>query len=347
MQEETSPENKRTTLREIAKHCGVSHSTVSRALQNSPLISAKRREQIQKAALDLHYKPDPMVAALCKYRIRQNESQPRCGIALVIGKHLLNTWADLIESARNQALRLGFYFELYVWNPDITFDRHSHILKSRGIRAIILGPLTELNALETAELDWDYFAVVTLGNFTTQSDFNCVAPNHFTTMKLSLEWLKQKGYQRPAFVTYHRINLRTRSQLLIAYTGQHLLSFPNQNPLHYLIPTPFSNSDIDTLKTWQNLHKPDAWVSHRFLKEIAENAGIEFGKKRRFIATDLMEIPASEYQAEISGVIHPNVEIGIQAVNLLSNEIIDNSNRRSCPPKSIYVTPRWKEPCDF
>jgi LacI family transcriptional regulator len=40
------------SILDIARQAGVSHSTVSRALHNSPLISSEVREQIQRIALD-------------------------------------------------------------------------------------------------------------------------------------------------------------------------------------------------------------------------------------------------------------------------------------------------------
>ena len=46
-----------TTIKDIAKQAGVSHTTVSRALHNSPLISEQTTHRIQKIASDLKYHP--------------------------------------------------------------------------------------------------------------------------------------------------------------------------------------------------------------------------------------------------------------------------------------------------
>ena len=46
-----------TTIKDIAKQAGVSHTTVSRALHNSPLISQQTTTRIQKIASDLSYHP--------------------------------------------------------------------------------------------------------------------------------------------------------------------------------------------------------------------------------------------------------------------------------------------------
>ncbi len=46
-----------TTIKDIAKQAGVSHTTVSRALHNSPLISKQTTIRIQEIASDLSYHP--------------------------------------------------------------------------------------------------------------------------------------------------------------------------------------------------------------------------------------------------------------------------------------------------
>src|SRR4051812_49177178 len=58
---------KRVTMRAIAEQAGVTHATVSMALRNHPLISAKTRQKIQRIARNLGYRPDPEVAKLMRH----------------------------------------------------------------------------------------------------------------------------------------------------------------------------------------------------------------------------------------------------------------------------------------
>lgn len=53
-----------TTIKDIAKQAGVSHTTVSRALNHSPLISDQTTERIQKIALELGYHPSVAARSL-------------------------------------------------------------------------------------------------------------------------------------------------------------------------------------------------------------------------------------------------------------------------------------------
>jgi len=53
-----------TTIKDIARHAGVSHTTVSRALNHSPLISARTTERIQEIASKLSYHPSVAARSL-------------------------------------------------------------------------------------------------------------------------------------------------------------------------------------------------------------------------------------------------------------------------------------------
>ena len=46
---------KRPTIIDVARHAGVSKSTVSLVLQNSPLVRDQTREEVRRAMADLGY----------------------------------------------------------------------------------------------------------------------------------------------------------------------------------------------------------------------------------------------------------------------------------------------------
>jgi DNA-binding LacI/PurR family transcriptional regulator len=56
--------NMASTIKDIAKRAGVSHSTVSRALRGSSLISTETAERIRQAALELGYHPSAVARSL-------------------------------------------------------------------------------------------------------------------------------------------------------------------------------------------------------------------------------------------------------------------------------------------
>ena len=58
----------RVSIKDIAKAAGVSHSTVSRALSDSPLIKAETKARIQRLAQEMGYSPDAIARSLVTQR---------------------------------------------------------------------------------------------------------------------------------------------------------------------------------------------------------------------------------------------------------------------------------------
>ncbi len=58
------------SIKDIARAAGVSHSTVSRALSDSPLVSAATRARIQRLAREMGYSPDALARSLVTGRTR-------------------------------------------------------------------------------------------------------------------------------------------------------------------------------------------------------------------------------------------------------------------------------------
>lgn len=52
------------TIKDVAKYAGVSYSTVSRALADSPLVDAKTKKKVLRAAEKMHYVPNQMARSL-------------------------------------------------------------------------------------------------------------------------------------------------------------------------------------------------------------------------------------------------------------------------------------------
>ena len=52
------------TIKDIAKYCGCSISTVSYALNDSDLVSEKTKERIRQAAKELNYTPNAYASGL-------------------------------------------------------------------------------------------------------------------------------------------------------------------------------------------------------------------------------------------------------------------------------------------
>ena len=63
-----SPSAKPVSIKDIARAAGVSHSTVSRALADSPLVADKTKERIQRLAREMGYTPSAIARGLVTQR---------------------------------------------------------------------------------------------------------------------------------------------------------------------------------------------------------------------------------------------------------------------------------------
>ncbi|MEF9879698.1 MAG: LacI family DNA-binding transcriptional regulator, partial [Clostridia bacterium] len=100
----------RTTIRDVAKHAGVSVATVSRYLNNSPLIAAESVERVKLSIQVLHYEPSFMA--------RNMLSQHSNTIALVMDSSDPETFGNeqflKIQYGMEQALAKHGYYLLVI-----------------------------------------------------------------------------------------------------------------------------------------------------------------------------------------------------------------------------------------
>lgn len=89
----------RVSIKDIAKAAGVSYSTVSRALHDSPLISIEVREQIQKLAGSMGYTPNALAQSL--------QSKQTNSVGLVITTISDPFFADVVNGVEEEAKNAG------------------------------------------------------------------------------------------------------------------------------------------------------------------------------------------------------------------------------------------------
>jgi DNA-binding LacI/PurR family transcriptional regulator len=88
------------SIEDIARTAGVSHSTVSRALRDSTLISVEVRERIQKLAREMGYTPNAIAQSL---QTRQTST-----IGLVVTSIADPFWGDVMKGVEEVARVAGF-----------------------------------------------------------------------------------------------------------------------------------------------------------------------------------------------------------------------------------------------
>jgi LacI family transcriptional regulator len=119
-----------TTLKDIAKVAGVSHTTVYRALNDKPRISRSTKERIVSIARRYNYQPNVLAQSLVLGRTRT--------LGLVITTIVNPFYTELAKGIEDTARSLGYTIFLCSTNFNISLERlYIDMLRSRGVDGII------------------------------------------------------------------------------------------------------------------------------------------------------------------------------------------------------------------
>lgn len=93
-------EKGKVTIYDLAQRLHTTASTISRALQNNPRISAKTREAVQQLAKELNYIPDPVA-----HHLRTGKGNV---LGIVVPRIDRNFFATIISSFQSEAQKHGY-----------------------------------------------------------------------------------------------------------------------------------------------------------------------------------------------------------------------------------------------
>lgn len=111
------------TMKDIARELGVSIATVSRALKDSPRISAETRDAIKKYAREHEFVPNAIAESLRNSRIR-----PQKIIGVIVPQFTHFYFSSILSGIEEEASSHGY--SLLVAQSDERYDREVRICKS-------------------------------------------------------------------------------------------------------------------------------------------------------------------------------------------------------------------------
>lgn len=141
------------TIKDIAKAAGVSHTTVSRALNGSPLIKPGTRERIAKIASDMNYVPNYSAKNLVTRRsntiglffssIEQGTSSSFLadalkGIRRSLGEHYMLTVGGIDDPGSQNSINPRRYDGILVMSQSELDNEFIYRVRSAGIPLVVL-----------------------------------------------------------------------------------------------------------------------------------------------------------------------------------------------------------------
>jgi DNA-binding LacI/PurR family transcriptional regulator len=263
------------TLRDVAKALGISHSTASRALNDNRNISLSLRQQVQKVARQMGYRPNP-IARVLGHRRQLNMRHP-------IGAEIawINFWdnpADLRrhkefdlywKGAYHAAEQYGYRLEEFNCSGNAPASRLESILMARNICGLLIPPHRTLHRLAGWDrIDWKKFVVVRFGYSVDIDTSSIVAGNHVTSGLLAFGNIRRLGYERIGFVSSQEVTTRFKAGFLMKQLDT---GVKQQVPLLILPAEHDHHQQIDILEHWLKKYRPDAILTDvADLREILE-----------------------------------------------------------------------------
>ncbi|MEY4483754.1 MAG: hypothetical protein RL693_1206, partial [Verrucomicrobiota bacterium] len=335
----------RVTLKDIAAKLGVTKTTVSIALRNSPRISTGLREKVHRVATEMGYEPDPFLKRLATYRHAKTGS----GFQGAIG--WLNHWIkpEQLRSyheferywrgAKRAAARMGYRLEECIWPADCSAKDMERQLRDREVLGLLIPPHPP--EVDWGEFDWGKFSLIRFGMSVRQVDSNLVTADHQRAMVMAIKKIHEHGYRRVGLV-YSQAHDR-------AMGGNHYSGFLWAHKLlgtEHLIPPLDSETGSPqmavnskrALHAWMKQHKPDAIITPNpetpaFLRELGYR-----------IPQDVAVASTSPYDISVNAGIDqcPNA-IGEIAAEMLIKQISLNERGEPADPCRILVESRWQD----
>jgi LacI family transcriptional regulator len=337
----------RVTVYDIADKLGVSHTTLSMALRDHHTISQKRREQVQRAAKEMGYRPDPFLSSLAAYRRKNSPVKFQSTIAWINHweqpEHLrkLREFDAYWRGAKDAAERFGYLLDEIRWPADCSAKRFEKILLTRGVRGVLIPP--HRTKPDWGNLDWNKFSIVRFGMSVKTPDSNAVTADQFRAVTMAVNKIYQYGYRRIGLVVGRGLDENVGGNFYGGFCWAQVLL--KLNPALPPLRTDYGTQSAEemdreklALKKWLTRHKPDA-----ILTTDAEVPGLikELGYR---IPQDIVVAGTSVHDIPVdAGVDQHSEAIGRIAVETLVKQINVNERGEPSDPTRILVESRWQD----
>ncbi len=184
--------NKKVNIKDIARVANVSHTTVSRALNNKSRIRNETKEKILSIAKELGYRPNLIAKSLVMSRTRT--------LGLVITNIANPFYTELAQGIEKTATRLGYNIILCSTQSNISTEKqYIEMLRSKGVDGIIFSSahIEDPNIVDLAE---EGFPVVLVNRRTyhpiVKDKIDYVGVDNALGGFLAVEHLIRIGYKR-------------------------------------------------------------------------------------------------------------------------------------------------------
>jgi len=325
------------SLRSIAQRAGVSVAAVSMALRNHPRIPAATRTRLQQLALDLGWKPNPLLAeAMSAIRSGQPVTE-RVTLAWVTAHPRRDGWKRfpffrrVQEGAVARAMAAGYHLEhFWLGDADGHAARLSDIIATRGITGVMIAPLPAPDAMA---LDWSQFSAVAIAYTLTAPRLHRASDNHVASARTAVRALAAGGHRRIGLALSREHDRRVMG----LWTAGYLLQmFDDGRSDAASIHKPARLEETAFLD-WFGRNKLDAVVgADACILNWLRASGRRVPKDASYADLDV-----DKPDGTIAGIVQDAEGIGSAALDMLAGQLLRHERGIPDRPKLILIESKW------
>lgn len=183
------------TIADVARHAGVSVSTVSYALSGTRPIKPETKERVQASMKALGYQPNAMARSLAARR-----SNVIAMIYPEVDRGLGGTGGEFVRASAERARELGYQLVLWPFRADEARQVRNLVRQGTADGVLVMEVLLDderIDVLEAARIPYTM-----IGRTRDVTSRNSVDIDFEATVEASIDHLIGLGHQRIAFVNH-------------------------------------------------------------------------------------------------------------------------------------------------
>lgn len=323
------------SLAHIAAAAGVSRMTVSRALRGVPGVRQALRAKILRLAERSGYTPDPSLGRLMGALRRARADRYRETVAFV-QTHASYAAEEEFLGAEAQGERLGYKVERFrPWAEGLDGRGLSRVLQARGIRGVLLAPNVG-GRHPRYWLDWPRFATVLLGSSLVNKGLPRVQFDHYGSTFTALRKLQHAGHRRIGLVIGQSLRERAWHRHEAAYQAYADLPGAERDRLTFFVE---AEDDRSAFRRWLKRVRPEALLLDTDTRSdwLREEGG------GPALPLPVAAAAVGKYAGAIAGVFCAVDQIGVEAMNVLSAQLVSKQFGLRPLPHTVFLPGEWRD----
>ena len=178
------------TIEDVAKHCGVSVSTVSRVINKSSPVSKELNKKVERAIDELGFQP----------RQRISRSRPE-KIGLVVPNVLNPSFVEMITGAQEEAERQGLNLAIFHASEDPERqEHHLNLLKKWGLDGLMV-MRTQISAESLVKFQTQNNIPIVISRLVEIPQLACIMVDYATAIIQTTKYLLSLNHRRIACIS--------------------------------------------------------------------------------------------------------------------------------------------------